>query len=153
VNPKDKIGAKKVSTWVIPTAAIYHLATALMDGARKYGAYNWRDEPVQCSIYLDAMQRHKDLYAAGQDKAADSKVKHLAHVMGCCAILIDAELHGKLIDDRRKSPEFVELIDTLNDFVKHQAEPPKPQPSDDGLQNAKGTPGGLSYVPMVPYYK
>jgi hypothetical protein len=142
LNPKDKIGSKKISTWVVPKTALYHLATALMDGARKYGPYNWRDEAVQTSIYLDAIQRHKDLYEAGQEKAEDSKVLHLAHVMGCCAILIDAEMHGKLIDDRRKSPEFVKLVEELNAFVKQQAaeQPLAPVPAPGGIYHGLARP-------------
>lgn len=114
MNPKDEIGRNKVSTWVIPVAALWHCALALMDGARKYNPFNWREKPITTSLYLDAMDRHLKLYAAGQQNASDSKVHHLGHVMGGCAILIDAELHKTLIDDRKHSPETVELLERLN---------------------------------------
>jgi hypothetical protein len=114
MNPKDLIGSKKISTTILPDTAIFHAGAAMMDGARKYGPFNWRDQAVQGRIYLDAIKRHLALYAAGEDAAEDSGALHLAHVIGCAAILIDAAIHGKLIDDRAKSPETVEQIKQLN---------------------------------------
>lgn len=137
MNPKDRIGSKKVSTFCVPDAALFHLGTALMDGARKYGAYNWRDEAIQASIYLDAIQRHRALYAAGEDVADDSKVKHLAHIMGCCAILIDAELHGKLIDDRKVSPQFIAEMKRITEWAK-----------DNGDQEAALATAAADIVPL-----
>jgi hypothetical protein len=125
VNPKDLIGSKKISTFVVPDTAIFHLATAHMDGARKYGRYNWREKAVQASIYLDAIKRHLAAYSAGEEKAEDSGVLHLAHVMGCCSILIDAAIHDKLIDDRHKSPQMLELLKELNAFAAERRKPTK----------------------------
>jgi hypothetical protein len=117
MNPKDLVGSKKISTTILPDTAIFHAGAAMMDGARKYGPFNWREAAVQGRIYLDAIKRHLALYAAGEDVAEDSGVLHLAHVIGCAAILIDAAIHGKLIDDRAKSPETIKLIKQLNDFA------------------------------------
>ena len=49
-NPKDLIGAKKVSITKLPPVAVLHASHALMNGAAKYGAYNWRDNAVIASI-------------------------------------------------------------------------------------------------------
>lgn len=72
----------------------------MMDGATKYGAYNWRNKSVSASIYIDAAKRHLDLWFEGQEFASDSKVHHLGHALACCAILLDAQECGRLIDDR-----------------------------------------------------
>jgi hypothetical protein len=103
VNPKDLFGNKKVSVSKLPAIAIFQGAMAMMDGADKYGAYNWRDKDVIASIYIDAIQRHTLAYQEGEQYAPDSFVHHLGHVIACAAILLDAELTGHLVDDRPKS--------------------------------------------------
>jgi hypothetical protein len=103
-NPKDLIGATKISLTKLPAVAILHGSRAMMDGARKYGAYNWRDREVQASIYIDALMRHALAWFEGEEIAADSGVHHLGHAIGCLAILLDAQEAGKLIDDRPKIP-------------------------------------------------
>jgi len=100
VNPKDKIGAAKVDLTLIPPAAEIHMALALMDGATKYGPYNWRVEPIQARTYIAAIKRHCMDYLDGEDCADDSGIKHLGHIMACAAILVDAQHQGTLIDDR-----------------------------------------------------
>lgn len=102
INPKDLIGATKVSISKLPAVAMLHGAHAMMDGARKYGPYNWRDKPVRATVYVDAAQRHLCAWLEGEEEAPDSKVHHLGHVMGCCAILLDAQAMGNLADDRPK---------------------------------------------------
>ena len=99
-NPKDIFGAKKVSLSKLPAVAVAHAAHAMMDGARKYGAYNWRDKRVIASIYVDAAKRHLDDWFEGIKRADDSGVHHLGHAIACCAIILDAEETGNLIDDR-----------------------------------------------------
>jgi hypothetical protein len=99
-NPKDLVGNAKVSYSKVPAIAVAHCAMAMMDGAAKYGPFNWRDKEVIASIYIDAAKRHLDCWFEGQKAASDSKVHHLGHAMACCAILLDAEAKGKLVDDR-----------------------------------------------------
>jgi Domain of unknown function (DUF5664) len=99
-NPKDLIGSTKVSISKFPTVALMHGAMALMDGAEKYGPYNWRDKDVIASIYVDTAYRHLMDWFEGQEKASDSKVHHLGHAIACLAILLDAQATGNLIDDR-----------------------------------------------------
>jgi hypothetical protein len=72
----------------------------MANGAEKYGAYNWREHSVILSIYLEATLRHIYAYMDGEERAADSGVKHLAHAAACLAIIFDAESLGKLVDDR-----------------------------------------------------
>jgi len=99
-NPKDLIGSKKVSSTKLPAVAIIHGAHAMMDGARKYGPYNWRKNKVVASIYIDAAQRHLLSWLEGEEIAEDSSAHHLGHAIACCAILLDAQETGNLVDDR-----------------------------------------------------
>lgn len=122
-NPKDLFGAVKVSTTKLPAAAIAHAAHAMMDGARKYGAYNWRDKKVIASIYVDAATRHLLAWFEGEECASDSGVHHLGHAIACCAILLDAQETGNLIDDRPDGRGALSaLFDRLNAAVKAKAE-------------------------------
>ena len=99
-NPKDLIGSTKVSLTKLPAIASAWGAMAMMDGAKKYGPYNFRDKAVQASIYVDAAKRHLDCWFEGEEFADDSKVHHLGHALACIAILLDTQATGNLIDDR-----------------------------------------------------
>lgn len=99
-NPKTAVGAAKVSLHLVPPSATHYLAEAFADGARKYGPYNWREKGVSASVYVAAAMRHMDAYRDGEDLSRDAQVHHLAHVMACCAIILDAASVGKLNDDR-----------------------------------------------------
>lgn len=99
-NPKTQYGMAKPSTAAIPPVAVLHLGKAMRNGADKYGRFNWREHSVTASVYYDAMMRHLLAYWDGEEIAEDSGCHHLAHVMACCAILLDASASGKLNDDR-----------------------------------------------------
>ncbi len=114
-NPKDLIGVKKVPTLsVIPSAGLVHCGRAMENGSEKYGRMNWREHPVKATIYLDAAVRHLMAWADGEEDAQDSGVHHLGHVMACCAILLDAQEAGNMIDDRVPGP----AADLLERFKK-----------------------------------
>lgn len=100
-DPKQAAGSRKPHTWNVPDVAVFHMAQAMDDGARKYGRFNWRHgDGVNLSVYVNAMQRHLSAFKSGEDFASDSGVHHLAHLMAGAAILLDAAAHGKLVDDR-----------------------------------------------------
>ena len=99
-NPKTAIGALKVPLHLVPPSAKHYLAMALADGAKKYGAYNWRDAAISISVYKSALERHMDAFWDGEELAPDSGVHHVAHAMACCALILDAMSIGKLHDDR-----------------------------------------------------
>jgi len=120
INPKDKIGASKVDFTIIPHSAKVAWALAQMDGVTKYGAYNWRVEPVQIMTYLGAAERHLDAYKEGEEVAADSLVHHLGHVMACCAIIIDAVATGKAIDNRPVEGLGSKFIEEANALIKNK---------------------------------
>lgn len=112
-NPKAAPGRVKPPLHAIPPVAVVWLGLAMEDGKNKYGIANWRDKPVDTLTYYDAMLRHIFAWYDGEDVAEDSGVKHLAHVMACCAIILDAEEQGALVDNRPTPGRVSELIETL----------------------------------------
>lgn len=109
-NPKDLIGATKPAISLVPPSVMIYLAEAFKNGASKYGPYNWRQNKVVGSIYLDATFRHLLAYIDGEDCAEDSKLEHLAHAVASLAVLIDAKETGNLVDDRPKKGAASKLI-------------------------------------------
>jgi hypothetical protein len=72
-------------------------------GADKYGERNWRIDPINASTYEAAILRHFMAYFYEQeDLDKDSGLSHLYHIRACCAVMLDAEQHGTLIDDRKR---------------------------------------------------
>lgn len=99
-NPKDAIGSTKVPLSLIPPVAKMWAALAHLDGAAKYGKWNWRAAGVRTSIYLDAMHRHLDKLNDGEWNDDESMLPHLAHIIACANILLDAQSVRMLVDDR-----------------------------------------------------
>lgn len=99
-NPKTALGIAKPGAYYTPDIPHLEYSMAHMQGAFKYGPFNWRDDPVSISTYYEAAGRHMALFKAGQRNASDTGIHHLAHAMCCLSIIIDAEAHGTLIDDR-----------------------------------------------------
>lgn len=102
-NPKDSIGSTKLHVGLVPDSLVTAAAMAFTEGAAKYGRYNWRIAGVRASIYHDALRRHLAKWWNGEDVDRQTGVPHLASVAACAAILIDADLLGKLTDDRPPS--------------------------------------------------
>jgi hypothetical protein len=119
-NPKDLIGVTKVSLTCVPAVAILHEAHAMMDGAEKYGPYNWRDNAVQARIYIDACKRHIDAWLEGEECASDSGAHHLGHARACLGILLDAQALGNLVDNRPPKSPYPEVLARLNGAVKQK---------------------------------
>jgi hypothetical protein len=102
-NPKQAYGDKKVPLQFVPPVAEVYLGLALKEGARKYGAYNWRDTSVESMTYIGAARRHIGAFLDGEDIDPESGNPHLAHAMASLAILVDAQENGTLIDNRPKA--------------------------------------------------
>jgi len=121
-NPKDLFGAVKVDFSKFPAIGYAWGAMAMMDGADKYGPYNWRDKPVIASIYVAASIRHVLDWWEGQRLAPDSEVHHLGHAIACNAILLDAEHRGVLIDDRPAHDDMLAAaLDEMSATLKKHA--------------------------------
>lgn len=111
-NPKTLMGRQKLSLLsVVPPASIICEAEAMhygaydaprKDGKKGYGPFNWRDDPVELMVYLDACLRHILAYVDGEELATDSLASHLGHAKACLGIVADAKANGTLIDDRPK---------------------------------------------------
>lgn len=121
-NPKDAIGCKKLPLDLVPDTALAHQAMAHLDGALKYGAYNWRTAGVRSSIYVAACRRHLADWWNGEDYAPDSEVHHLGHAIACLNIILDSYECQSLTDDRPPMAPVRETIDRLNRLVAAKVE-------------------------------
>lgn len=117
-NPKDAIGSTKLPLDLVPDTISLYAATAFAEGASKYGSYNWRVAGVRASIYRAALQRHLSKWWNGEDWDPSTEVHHLASVIACAGIILDADACGKLTDDRPPAVEVGSLIADLEDVVK-----------------------------------
>lgn len=110
-NPKDLAARNRVRLDLLPGPAMVAICQALQDGVNKgYGAFNWRNEPVQASNYLAACFRHIKAWQDGEEFAPDSMVHHLGHAAASLAILMDALACDTLIDDRPPAGPTARLL-------------------------------------------
>lgn len=121
-NPKDAIGSSKLSYHLVPDTAKTYMALAFTEGALKYGSSNWRVAGVRASIYKSALERHLAKYWNGEWADPKTGVPHLASVMACAAIILDANFAGKLTDDRPPKVDMAALIDGLEPVIKNLQE-------------------------------
>lgn len=93
----------------------------MANGEHKYGLFNWRHIPVPADVYYDAMLRHLLAWLDGEDYAQDSGCHHLAHVMACCAVVLDAREQGTLMDNRGvpgKAPGLIGKWTQVVDYTR-----------------------------------
>ncbi len=121
-NPKDTIGSDKLPLGLVPSTAIAYEALAFLEGAEKYGRYNWRVAGVRASIYHDALMRHVEKWWNGEWADPVTGIPHLASARACLAIILDADECGKLTDDRPPVAPITPLIDRLSADVKRLKE-------------------------------
>lgn len=116
-NPKDRIGGTKLPLSLVPPTAVAVASLAHLDGATRYGTWNWRAAGVRASVYLDALLRHVTKWQNGEETDPTSGVSHLGHALACLNILVDAQACGKLIDDRPPSMQIGDFLDKLTPLV------------------------------------
>ncbi len=92
------------------------MALGLKHGARKYGPFNWRVEPVQGRVYLEAARRHLALLLDGEDFDRDTGIHHGAFILATTAIYMDAMVHGTLIDNRALPGRTGDLVAYFNEL-------------------------------------
>lgn len=104
-NPKHiqaqkdgKVPLEYLVTTMFPLDAAVH-----KHGADKYGVRNWRIDKILASTYEGAMMRHLLAWMGGEDIDPDSGKPHLTHLRACCAVVLDAQMHDTLIDDRGRA--------------------------------------------------
>lgn len=121
VDPKQSQAVKKATFDNVPISLLLHAIPAADDGAKKYGPWNWlklEDGSMSLMTYLNALQRHLLLYRAGQDNTSDSNINNLDSMITGLAVLRDAQLFGKVSDDRVKLSE--EQIATLEKLINKE---------------------------------
>jgi hypothetical protein len=119
-NPKEFFGNQKLHLDVVPGCVEQYCSLALLEGALKYGRYNWRVKGARVSTYISAAKRHLDKYVEGQWADPKTHVPHLASVLACVAIILDSGLMGNLQDDRPPSlPNHDQWIDEQFVIVEH----------------------------------
>lgn len=121
-NPKDAVGSDKLPLHLWPETATAMGTLGLLDGMLKYGRNNWRETGVRATIYIDALKRHINAYAEGEDLDPDSGMPHLSHALACLAILVDAKAADKLNDDRNYPGGYRSLVEELTPRVKELKE-------------------------------
>lgn len=121
-NPKTQFGSKKTPLESIPSNALAEVGLAFLEGALKYGRYNYRIAGVSASTYHEAMQRHEMAWWHGQDRDPLTKVKHLASVIACASIVLDAEMTGLLNDDRPPAVDLTETFKKVEEVAAHLKE-------------------------------
>lgn len=117
-NPKQALGTAKLPLHLVPATAIALASLAHLDGALRYGTANWRIAGVRVSTYVSAAKRHLDKWFNGEEFDADSGVPHLAHVLACVNIIVDAHACGKLNDDRPPRAPIGDWFAALTPHVK-----------------------------------
>lgn len=99
-NPKDLVGIRKVPFSTIPMPVIGEIGLAMLEGARKYGRYNYREMSVAASVYYDAAMRHLTAWWEGENIDPESGLSHLAKALATLVVLRDGAIRDKMIDDR-----------------------------------------------------
>lgn len=116
-NPKDAQATDRIDLSCVPQTAIVHMAHAFTEGDLKYGAYNYREAGVSVRIYIGALFRHVFKWFNGEDHDPKTGVHHLANALACLAVILDAQLCGKLTDDRPPRAPISQLITEMEPKV------------------------------------
>lgn len=120
-NPKDMCGTRKTPVSTVSAPVIAEVGVAMLEGALKYGRHNYRVAGVRASVYYDASIRHLMDWYEGVDIDPDSGMSHITKAIAGLIVLRDAEIQGKLIDDRPPvSPAG--WLDNLNRVVEQLLE-------------------------------
>ena len=86
-NPKDLLGLAKAPIRLFPPTALIEGAEVMALGAKKYGPYNWRENSVRHTVYLEAAMRHIIQALDGDDRDPESGRPHEAHAKACICLL------------------------------------------------------------------
>lgn len=91
----------KIRLELVPAAAMRAEAIALDAGNKKDGRtpFNWRQARVSARDQLGGLLRHAMAWQEGEEFDAEG-VHHLGAVRARAGIILDAQAHGTLIDDR-----------------------------------------------------
>ena len=100
-NPKHYAGAQKIPFSDVPGIVMAEVGIGMHEGARKYGAYNYRQTPILASDYYDAAKRHMtQWWELGEDVDATCGLSHITKAIASLVVLRDAQINGMCKDDR-----------------------------------------------------
>lgn len=117
-NPTDAISVDKLQNWLCSPLAHAHWSHAQYVGACKYGAWNWRAAGARASVYINAIKSHLSKFENGEDFDKEDLQHHLGAIMASCAILIDCQELGNLVDDRSPPVPLQEARDIIEYKMK-----------------------------------
>lgn len=100
LNPKHAAGAARPNYRHVPASGLYAVGKVMDLGAAKYGPFNWRSTGLCLQTYIDAIRRHTDALAGGQNIDPESGESHMAHVAACALLVLDCIDRRNLVDDR-----------------------------------------------------
>lgn len=101
-NPKDAVGSRKWRVYfTVPPRVIWEIGVALLEGALKYGRFNWRVAGVRVTVYTDAAKGHIDQFLEGENIDPDSGLHHITKAIASLVVLRDGLLDGNVYDDRQ----------------------------------------------------
>jgi len=118
-NPKDALGIGRAPLQLVPETLAIYASLAFLEGALKYGQFNWRRSGVRASVYIAAMKRHLAKLSDGEWADKKSGVPHLSSILASAGIYADAYENGMLIDDRPPPARTSELIDAMPAQIEH----------------------------------
>lgn len=114
-NPKGILSAAKAPMSCVPAVVMAEIGVAMLEGAAKYGRYNYRVSGVRAAVYYDATMRHLMAWWEGQDTDPDSGLSHITKAITSLVVLRDAMIQGMVEDDRPpRSPEFYDELNALS---------------------------------------
>lgn len=142
-----KFDAGKARYDLIPVYPLLQLALLYTKGAEKYADNNWM-RGFHFSRTLSAMQRHLELWKAGEDIDPETGLSHLTAVAWNAFALLEFQFRGTGVDDRAhktiykdRAPE--QLVMTLPKLL---AAPPKAEDVSSVLLPTILVPHGQPYV-------
>lgn len=103
LNPKEQASIKKAPLSYLPLTVISEVGVALLEGALKYGAFNFRADGIHASESFNAAQRHLFAWWEGEDIDADSGLHQVTKAIAALVVLRDAIMQGKILDNRPQS--------------------------------------------------
>lgn len=99
-NPKYAQGIRKFTMCVVPACVLGEVGVAMLEGAYKYGAYNYRQTKIDASTYYDSTMRHVMSWWEGEDMDPDSGLHHITKAITSLVVLRDSMINDMIIDDR-----------------------------------------------------
>ena len=127
VDPKAQLGVHKFPMSVVPACVMGEIGVAILEGALKYGAFNYRKTGIEASTYYDAVNRHLKAWWEGEDHDADSGMSHITKAITTLVVMRDSMINGHLHDNRppaakegwveelnQKTKELIEKYDKGN---------------------------------------